>query len=214
MSKKSKGVLLSAAILLLISLLILRQCNTGDKSFAGKVTRVIDGDTVEVLCSIFHKGKMVQTSHKVRLHGIDSPEREQAYGRQAKEFVSGQCFGQQIKVINHGKDKYGRVLGTVILSNGKNLNQEIVKAGFAWHYRRYSKNSTLQAMEDQARRQNRGLWQDRNPVPPWKYRRKSHSSSDIASQCASETIPAESDLKIRTRLSEGLSFNSHVVLLL
>lgn len=143
----------------------------GEKSFIGKVTRVIDGDTIEVLYSESYKGKVIYIPFKVRLQGIDCPESRQAYGKQAKQFTSALCFGQQVKVLEHGEDKYRRTLGAVILPGGKNLNQELVRAGLAWWYRHYSNDQVLKALEEQARRERRGLWQDQNPVQPWEYRK-------------------------------------------
>ncbi len=167
MNIKSKVILWLIVILWLLPGAV----NAGEKALTGKVTRIIDGDTIEVLYSESVKGKVVHIPYRIRLQGIDCPESGQAYGKQAKQFTSALCFGQQVKVLEHGRDKYRRTLGTIILSNGKNLNQELVRAGLAWHYRQYSKDSTLQALEEQARRDRRGLWQDKNPVPPWEYRR-------------------------------------------
>lgn len=132
---------------------------------------IIEGDTIEVLYSESVKGKVVYIPFKVRLKGIDCPESGQAYGKQAKQFTSSLCYRQQVKVFEHGKDRYRRILGIVILSNGRSLNEELLRAGFAWWYRKYSVNPTFQKLEEQARRERRGLWQDKNPVPPWEYRR-------------------------------------------
>ncbi len=167
MNIKSKVILLLVVILSLAPVVV----QAGEKSFTGKVVSVIDGDTIEVLYSESVKGKVVHIPFRIRLQGIDCPESGQAYGKQAKQFVSRLCFGQQVKVLEHGEDRYTRTLGTVILPSGKNLNQELLRAGLAWHYRRYSANSTFQALEEQARRERRGLWQEKNPVPPWEYRR-------------------------------------------
>ena len=70
----------------------------------------------------------------------------------------------------NSKDRYGRPLGWVYYEN-TNLNKELLKAGLAWHFRRYSKDKELQALEDQARAEKLGLWQDKNPIPPWDWRR-------------------------------------------
>ena len=167
--KKARILFIVAFIFFLLSPVGLQ---AGEKSFTGKVTRVIDGDTIEVLYTEVCKGKKVYIPFRIRLQGIDCPERGQAFGRKAKQFVSRLCFGKQVKVIEHGQDRYRRTLGSVILPGGKNLNRELVKAGLAWWYRRYSNDQVLMKLEDQARRERRGLWQDKNPIPPWEYRRK------------------------------------------
>ena len=132
-------------------------------SFSGKLVKVSDGDTVQVL----HDGK----AEKIRLEGIDCPEKAQPFGQKAKRFVLGLAAQKTVTVQVTGKDRYGRTLGTVVLPDGKNLNQELVRAGFAWHYRQYSKDQTLTTLENEAREAKRGLWVDPNPVPPWDWRR-------------------------------------------
>ena len=136
--------------------------------FDAKVVGVLDGDTVEVL----HDNK----PERIRLNGIDCPEKSQAFGRQAKEFTSDLCFGKIVEVQSHGHDRYGRTIGEIILSNGKDLNHELVAAGLAWWYKKYaSDNKVLEQLEEKARREKRGLWFDENPTAPWDYRhRKKH----------------------------------------
>ncbi len=135
--------------------------------FVGKVVGVSDGDTIEVM----RAGRAV----RVRLNGIDCPESHQAYGTRAKQFTSELVFGKTVAVQIHGTDQYGRILGEVILPDGRSLNRELVRNGYAWWYRRYSNDPVLQQLEDEARRARRGLWRDRNPVPPWEFRRERRS---------------------------------------
>ena len=134
------------------------------EDFSGKVVRVLDGDTVEVL----HDG----TPERIRLDGIDCPEKGQAFGTKAKQFTSSLAFGKEITVKATGKDRYGRTLGSVVLPDGKDLNHELVKAGYAWWYREYSKDKTLEKLEAEAREAKRGLWADNNPMPPWAFRKQ------------------------------------------
>jgi endonuclease YncB( thermonuclease family) len=75
---------------------------------------------------------------KIRLHGIDCPEGGQAFGRKAKQFTSSQCYGKIIQYREVDTDRYGRTVATVYLDDGRELNLEILKAGYAWHYKRYS----------------------------------------------------------------------------
>ena len=132
--------------------------------FVGKVVGVSDGDTIEVM----RAGRAV----RVRLEGVDCPESRQAYGTRAKQFTSELVFGKTVSVQVRGTDQYGRILGEVILPNGRSLNRELVRNGYAWWYRRYSNDPVLQQLEQEARRERRGLWRDRNPTPPWEFRRE------------------------------------------
>ena len=93
-------------------------------TFTGKVVGVSDGDTI----SVMRAGKAV----KVRLHGIDCPEKKQPYGTRAKQYTSDLAFGQEVTVRIQTTDRYGRIVGEVILPGGKNLNWELVDAGLAW----------------------------------------------------------------------------------
>ena len=96
------------------------------KDFSGRVVRVIDGDSIEVL----HGGRAEQ----LRLSGIDCPEMGQAFGRRAKQFTSQLAFGKEVAVKVVEYDRYDRTLGEVTLPDGKDLNRELVRAGYAWWY--------------------------------------------------------------------------------
>jgi len=133
--------------------------------FSGKVVRVIEGDTLEVM----YKG----VAERVRLNGIDCPERGQAYGNHAKKFTSQRVFGKQVTVKTYGLDQGRRTKGEVILPGGMSLNHELVKAGLAWWNRKSAPHDeTLKRLEEEARDKKRGLWADPAPVPPWCYRNR------------------------------------------
>ncbi len=122
-----------------------------------------DGDTITVL----HSGK----GKRIRLHGIDCPEKRQAFGKKAKQFTSGLVFGNTVTVTVMDVDRYGRTVGEVILPGGRVLNHELVRAGLAWWYRRYAPDDgTLAQLEADAKAAKRGLWADAEPVPPWEWR--------------------------------------------
>ena len=104
---------------------------------------VTDGDTITVLRNGRHEA--------LRLHGIDAPEKGQAFGERAKQFTSGLAFGKTVVVRVKGRDRYGRTIGDVSLPDGRNLNQEVVRAGYAWWYRRYSADQRLAVLEAEAR---------------------------------------------------------------
>lgn len=137
---------------------------TIDLNFSGKVTSVIDGDTIEIL----NNEKEVT---RIRLKGIDCPERSQAFGTKAKQFTASLCFGMTIAINGSEKDYYGRTLGDVVLPDGKILNHELVKAGLAWHYKKYSSDETLARLEKEAKEAKRGLWADPESIAPWEFRK-------------------------------------------
>ena len=131
---------------------------------AGRVVRVADGDTVTVL-------DRRNTQHKVRLYGIDSPERDQPYGKAAKNALQRLIDNRPVEVVVVAKDSYGRTVGT-LYRDGVNLNEAMVAAGYAWWYQHFApKERKLATSEQQAREQRLGLWADPHPVPPWEWRR-------------------------------------------
>ena len=123
---------------------------------------VKDGDTIEVL----KEGKAVT----IRLAEIDCPEKAQPFGNKAKKFTSELCFGRTVKVLPQDIDRYGRTVAKVILPSGRSLNQELVKAGLAWQYTKYSHDEYLKHLEKEARENGRGLWRDPHPIAPWEWK--------------------------------------------
>lgn len=111
--------------------------------FSGRVIGISDGDTIKVL----HNGK----AEKIRLHGIDCPEKAQPFGTKAKQFTSAMVFGKTVTVRVTDTDKYGRTVGDVILPDGRVLNREMVAARLAWWYKRYSQDKSLGQLETDAR---------------------------------------------------------------
>jgi endonuclease YncB( thermonuclease family) len=172
---------LRSAVALVLSLTFPVPCFA---DFSGRVVTVAEGDAVTVL----HEKRPV----KIRLNGIDAPDKKQAFGIKAKQFASKMVFGKTVTIVEHGLDKYGRTIGDVILQDGTNVNQELVKAGMAWWYPKYALNDdTLRELEWEARLQKRGLWVDKNPVPPWHFRKIMRGEKPAAGN----TIP-ENDLPI------------------
>ena len=132
-------------------------------SFTGKLVKVLDGDTVEVM----HDGK----AERIRLAQIDCPEKNQPFGQAAKKYVLDIAAHKVVTVEVDTVDRYGRTVGEVFLPDGSNLNKQIVGAGYAWQYKRYSKDDSYADLELGARVQRLGLWQDKAPVPPWEWRK-------------------------------------------
>ena len=138
--------------------------------FTGKVVGVTDGDTIKVM----RDGRSVT----IRLHGIDAPEKSQSFGSTAKRFVSNACFGQNVTVIEHDTDRYGRLVAELRLADGTNLNHAVVESGLAWWYRKYApSDSGLESAEKNAKTARRGLWSQYNPSPPWEYRNGTSTKS-------------------------------------
>ena len=134
--------------------------------FSGRVVGVLDGDTLEVLNG--------HHAERIRLSGIDCPEKGQAYGQKATHAVSALVFGKEVTLQTHGHDKYKRILADVFLPDGTNVNHELVKDGWCWWYRKYAPgNAELEQLESEAREAQRGLWADPHPVPPWEWRKRS-----------------------------------------
>ena len=128
------------------------------------VTNVIDGDTINLF--LFSSGSIVSS----RLNGIDCPEKGQPFYEEATKYASDLCLYKQVSVIKYEKDKYDRLIVDIVLPDGKNLSEEIVRAGFAWWYHLYSDNLVLKQLENEARVARRGLWSQSNPIPPWEFR--------------------------------------------
>ena len=126
--------------------------------FSGPVVSVLDGDTIEVL----HK----KCPERIRLSGIDCPEKGQPFGEKAKQATSALVFGKEVTVQTHGKDKYRRTLADVLLPDGTNVNHNPVKVGWCWWYRKYAPGTgELESLEAEAREAKKGLWADPHPVP-------------------------------------------------
>jgi endonuclease YncB( thermonuclease family) len=135
----------------------------------GRVVSVADGDTVTVLDD-------ANSQHKIRLMGIDAPEKAQPFGSQSKLSLSSLVFDKQVTVEYSKLDRYGRLVGKIVV-DGMDTCLEQIKRGMAWHYKQYEKEQIAAdrllyaRAEDQARIEKRGLWRDNNPIAPWQWRR-------------------------------------------
>jgi endonuclease YncB( thermonuclease family) len=136
----------------------------------GRVVGVSDGDSVTVLDA-------QKTQYKIRLPGIDAPERAQAYGQKAKESLSDLVFGKTVDVEWSKQDRYGRIVGMITLA-GVDINLEQIKRGMAWHYKQYQNEQSPEdriayaQSESQARDKKLGLWRDPSPIEPSVFRQK------------------------------------------
>lgn len=146
---------------LVAALTVLLTVQLGAQTFSGEVVGITDGDTITVM----REGEAV----RVRLDGIDSPERGQDFSQRAKAFTSALVFRQTVTVDVRDVDRYGRLVGRVFVS-AQDLSLALVQAGFAWHYTQYSSDGVLAAAEIQARAARSGLWAVTSPMPPWQFR--------------------------------------------
>jgi len=135
-----------------------------EESWQGKVVGVADGDTITVLRD--------KTPVKIRLQGVDAPEKAQPFGQKSKQFTSTLVFGKVVTVKVATTDKYGRTVAEV-MTGDRSLNEELVKAGLAWWYRKYAPRAKmLEFFEEEARKAKRGLWADPSPTAPWDFRHR------------------------------------------
>ncbi len=156
--KKRSSLVLSLAVLVLFPSL--------SWAWSGKVVGLTDGDRITVL----HAGR----GERIRLYGIDCPEKRQAFGTRAKQATSALVFGKIAEVEPVDQDRYGRTV--VLVTVGATLvNEELVRPGLAWVYTRYCKRAVCrewERLEAEAREGRHGLWADPRPVPPWEFRRQ------------------------------------------
>ena len=137
---------------------------------SAKVVGIKDGDTVVVLLD----GNIQKT---LRLAEVDCPENSQPYGKNAKQFTSDQIFGKQITYIATDEDRFGRTIAKIYYDN-KYLSQEIIRAGLGWWYFYYSKDKSLGELQNDAEKNKIGLWQKKNAISPWDFRKLKRSSKN------------------------------------
>jgi len=158
-------------------LLILTAGAAYSEILEGKVIGVADGDTITVLDSD-------KVQHKIRLSGIDAPEKGQAYGNVSKQHLADLVFGKTVTVEASKKDRYGRSVGKVWVQPtdcpkcGRTLDASLaqITVGLAWWYRHYANEQSpedrgrYEFAEKEAKAKRAGLWKASNPVPPWEWR--------------------------------------------
>lgn len=144
----------------------------------GLIVSVSDGDTATLLT---HDKQQL----KIRLVGIDAPEKKQAYGTKAREQLASRIFKQEVEVELRSKDRYGRYLG-VIYKGGTDINQSMIQDGYAWFYKHYAKEQPkAEALryanaEASAKQLHKGLWADPNPIAPWDFRKEAKEQARAA----------------------------------
>lgn len=137
---------------------------------AARVVAIADGDTITVLDAD-------RVPHRVRLAGIDAPEKAQDFGERSRQNLARLVFQAQVVVEWNKRDRYDRIIGKV-LRDGKDANLQQILDGMAWHYKQYAREQTptdqkaYAAAELDARDAGRGLWTQPNAAPPWDWRRR------------------------------------------
>ncbi len=158
----------------LVCLLLALACTVHAETITGLVVGVADGDTITVLDAD-------KVLHKIRLSGIDAPEKKQPFGNRSKESLSELAFDKTVNVETSKRDRYGRQIGKVLV-NGQVVNLVQIERGMAWFYRQYQREQSpndrrlYEAAEDAARADKRGLWRDADPVSPWEFRHNKSKS--------------------------------------
>ena len=155
-------------LIVALALLFAFACNA--ETITGQVVAVADVDTITVLDA-------EKAQYKIRLAGIDAPERKQAFGNRSKESLSEMVFDKTVNVGTEKRDRYGRQIGKVLV-DGQDVNLVQVERGMAWFFWQYQREQSLndrklyEAAEDSAKAARRGFWRDIDPVPPWDFRHK------------------------------------------
>jgi len=139
----------------------------GEETVEGRVTRIVDGDSIVVTDA-------KDVKYEVQLEGIDAPELKQAFGKEATQGLSKLLKDQSVKITWESKDNFERLLAQVYL-NDTHINQEMLKTGLAWHFKRYNKSEALAKLENEARDAKKGLWATEKPMAPWDFRKENKS---------------------------------------
>jgi micrococcal nuclease len=133
-------------------------------AFSGKVVAIADGDTLTVL-------DYQHVQHKIKLYGIDAPEKAQPFGTKSREALASKVFGKEVLFsVEKHRDRYSREIGEIFIDN-RDINTEMVADGCAWRYPQDDNAGNFLAAEKDAREHKRGLWADPHPIPPWEFRR-------------------------------------------
>jgi micrococcal nuclease len=158
------GNIINRIVLIIIFFLSLSNCLYSQ--LKGRIIGVSDGDSV----SLLDEKNVV---FKIRLNGIDAPEKKQDFGNASKNFIGDLIYDKFVWVRTNGLDRYGRTIGTIYLNEnmiGKSVNEMSLENGMSWHYKKYDKNILWSNIELKAKEDKVGLWKLPNPIPPWSFR--------------------------------------------
>jgi endonuclease YncB( thermonuclease family) len=131
--------------------------------FPVKVIGVSDGDTFTVI-------NRDNLQLKIRVYGIDAPEKNQAYGNKSKQALSALIFGKNIEIDVQSQEKWGRYVAKVYTPDGQDVALLMLQSGMAWHYTRFDQTPSYAKAQETAKKAGKGLWADKSPVAPWDFR--------------------------------------------
>jgi endonuclease YncB( thermonuclease family) len=197
---REPNVLLSIARLLLAIIAVALSVTAQAKTIHGRVVRVSDGDTITVLDA-------TATRHKIRLSGIDAPEKRQAFGRVSKRNLARLVFYKQVSVEYDKRDRHGRIVGKVLLG-GSDICIRQIEDGFAWHFKKYEDEQRAidrvrySRAESEARAARIDLWGDAEPLPPWEFRK--HGAAYRLRVSSSSVAPMNSIIAIHPYKHQGM----------
>jgi endonuclease YncB( thermonuclease family) len=152
-----------------MGLLVMMTVGAGTFAFeqnelSGKVVSVIDGNTIELMADD-------NESYKIMLFGIDSPELEQEFGEKAQRFLQKLILDKKVSVTIQGKDRWGNRLGIILIDGKVDPRFDLLEAGLAWTAER-NPIEELETVKEKAREKGKGLWKEKDPTPPWIFRRE------------------------------------------
>jgi len=150
------------------------------KDVTCKVVGITDGDAITVL--------VAKKQYKIRLDGIDCPEKGQPFSTEARKHIVKLCFNKTVTIRPTRKDEKKRQFGYVLIGE-TNVNRELLKEGLAWHDKQADKDDALAKLETEARKAERGLWADADPIPPWEWRKM--STAQRAKRLAAAKTPEQ-----------------------
>ncbi|HBE40414.1 MAG TPA: nuclease [Bacteroidales bacterium] len=154
------------SFVLIIYLLIITSLNGQDSDItvgsnvSGKVISILDGDTYDLLVD-------GNRTILIRMEGIDAPDRGMPFFNVAKQHLAELYFNKHVTIKVNDIDNYGRFISNTYLNDKKDLSQEMIKVGLAWHFKKYNSDPVLSRLEIEARNLKKGLWIDKKPIPPW-----------------------------------------------
>ena len=150
--------------LLLAVLLVVISFSCAAQRFTVKVVGISDGDTFTGL-------NRDNLQLKIRIYGIDAPEKKQAFGNRAKEMLSDLIFGKDVVVDIQSQDGWGRYISYVFTQDGEDVSLRMIQEGMAWHFVKYDATEQYADAEVVARKEKKGLWVDTEPIAPWDFRK-------------------------------------------
>jgi endonuclease YncB( thermonuclease family) len=151
------------------AVLVIAAAGLSGATFTGWGYKALDGDSVTVAIS-------TEKIISIELEGIDCPEPEQDFGKEAADFTKNFIYKKKVKVEIIAYETEGRVSGRVFLED-KDLSLALIEAGLAWYDKKNSSDKKLAKAQKKAKKAKKGLWSIEKPTPPWIFR-ASHEKSE------------------------------------